>query len=128
MRGLLLSLTLIAVGYLQAGCTGNTATQPQEIIFPDQDVSYQAHTDPFLTLACGQCHGTSNAAGDIVLTTYNGLLFSRPNLVVPGKADESLLNQVLEQVIGHPVGNISVISENQVQGVRTWVEEGAGNN
>lgn len=128
IRRLLIGIAIVLVGSFHAACTNSTVTESQEIVFPESNVSYRNHVDPFLTLACGQCHGTINPAGDIVLTTYDGLLFSRPNLVVPGKPDESLLIQVLELVLNHPVGNLAGIPPNQVNGMRTWVEEGAEQN
>ncbi|RPI68348.1 MAG: hypothetical protein EHM43_05130 [Ignavibacteriae bacterium] len=125
------SFGLLAAASLSfgSGCTGgDTVTNPQDIVFPDSVVSYRSHVQPFLTLRCGQCHGTTNAAGGIRLTQYSYLFFDRPNLVVPTRPDESLLNQVLELRVSHPVGNINLISSNQVLGMRTWVAEGAANN
>ena len=132
MRETLLRATLAAstVGLLTTGCTSNaTTTDPNSIVFPDTLVSYRNHVDPFLTLRCGgPCHAGSNPAGGIDLTQYNNLFFDRPNLVVAGRPDESLLCQVLERVIGHAPGELQTIPSNQVRGVRQWVLEGAQNN
>ena len=132
MRARLIWATLTAStrGVLSTACTSNaTTTDPNSIVFPDTLVRYQNHVDPFLTLRCGgPCHAGPDPAGGIDLTQYNNLFFDRPNLVVSGKPDESLLCQVLERVIGHAPGQLETIPSNQVQGVRQWVLEGAQNN
>jgi hypothetical protein len=62
------------------------------------------------------------------MTTYYTLFADRANLVVPGKPDESLLIQVLDQRIPHRFDIISRVTPDQLQGLRTWIEEGALNN
>lgn len=128
MLRLLSAVMVFLLGVMLAGCPSDTATNPQEIVFPDENVSYRNHVAPFLALACGQCHSSTTAAGGVILTDYSSLFFSRPNLVVPNAPDESLLNQVLELIIAHPIGNVQTLPQNQVVGMRVWVEEGALNN
>jgi hypothetical protein len=128
MRRVASGLAMAAALSTSSGCGGDTVTNPQDIVFPDTLVSYRSHVQPFLTLSCGQCHGSTNAAGGIRLTQYSYLFFDRPNLVVTGLPDESLLNQVLERRVSHPVGNLDLIPTNQVKGMRTWVIVGAKNN
>lgn len=127
MRRMATGMAFAAAVVTTAGC-GETITNPQEVVFPDSLVSYRSHVQPFLTLRCGQCHGSTNAAGGIRLTQYSYLFFDRPNLVVMNLPDESLLNQVLELTVPHPVGAIDLIDPRQVRGMRTWVKEGALNN
>ncbi|NQW30854.1 MAG: hypothetical protein HQ472_10125 [Ignavibacteria bacterium] len=122
---LLASLTF---AFVFQGCGQSTVTNPESIVFPDSAVSYNAHVYPFLSLACGQCHGESTRAGGIRLTSYSALFFDRPNLVVPEKPDESLLAQVLEGVITHSTGGIDRVTPNQKLGIRTWIKEGAFSN
>ena len=117
-----------AVGSTVSSCNTSTISDAQNIVFPDTAVSYQQHVNPFLSISCGQCHGSVNPAGGIRLTSYSNLFFDRPNLVVPGKPDESLLVQVLERQIAHPVGNIEQVPSNHIRGTRTWISEGAENN
>jgi len=121
-------LAATTVGAGVASCSNGTVNDPNNIVFPDSGVSYRNHVDPFLTLSCGQCHGSVNQAGGIDLTNYSSLFFDRPNLVVPGRPDESLLVKVLEGTIAHTVGNIAQVPQNHVRGTRTWIGEGAQNN
>ena len=128
MRSSLIGILVSASALGATACQNSQVTNADDVIFPDSLVSYNRHVDPFLSISCGQCHGPTNPAGGIDLTSYSGLLFDRPNLVVPGKPDESLLIQVLEGVFAHPVGDLTRIPSNHVQGTRTWIAEGAQNN
>ncbi|HLP27973.1 MAG TPA: c-type cytochrome domain-containing protein [Candidatus Didemnitutus sp.] len=114
-----------------SGCNGATVTQPQDVVFPDSNVRFRGQVLPFLTVTCanGGCHNEISAAGGIRLTSYTALISDRPNLVVPGRPDESTVIQVLEGKLGHPVGDLPQrVSSAQVQGMRRWVTEGALNN
>jgi len=114
-----------------ASCDGSVITNPQDITFPDSNVSFRGQVLPFLALSCGVggCHGDISPAAGIRLTSYSTLLFDRPNLVVPGKPDESLIVQVLEGDLLHPWGNLrTTVSSSQIRGMRKWIGEGAINN
>src|SRR5688572_28877125 len=82
-------VTCVCCLYATTACTG--VTDPQEITFPDSSVSYVRHMQPFLNLSCanGGCHDKTSPPGGIDLTDYTGLMFSRANLAVPNKPDES---------------------------------------
>jgi hypothetical protein len=124
-------LACICAGGLLSGCESSTSTtNPSDIVFPDTAVSYSRHVDPFLTLSCGfsGCHGENNPGGGVVLTTYSGLMFSRPNNIVAGYPDESLVIQVLERIIPHPDAVLNSVNANHRAGMRQWVLEGALNN
>lgn len=130
MKGLLV-VAVITFGLIASACDGDMITEPQDVVFPDSNVSFRGQVLPFLAVTCaaGGCHGDINAAAGIRLTSYSTLLFDRPNLVVPGKPDESLIVQVLDGRLLHPWGRItSVVSPSQVNGIRTWISEGALNN
>ena len=128
MKAFMVALFVSSAVAFVGGCSQSTVTDPNTIVFPDSLVSYRNHVQPFMTLRCGQCHGETVAAGNIRLTQYSYLLFDRPNLVVPGAPDESLVVQVLERIIAHPSGQFETISANHIRGVRKWIAEGAENN
>ncbi len=113
------------------GCSNNTITQPQDVVFPDTNVRFRGHVQPFLAVTCatGGCHADINAAGGIRLTSYSNIMFDRPNLVVPEKPDESFLIQILNGTFVHAAGNLAGrVSSNHVRGMRQWIIEGAKNN
>ncbi|MBX3042659.1 MAG: hypothetical protein KIT33_01045 [Candidatus Kapabacteria bacterium] len=107
------------------GCESSISS-PKDIIFPETNVSYTAQVEPFLNLTCAfaGCHGHTSAAG-IRLNDYFAIINS-PGLVVPGNADGSLLNQILEERKPHfTYFEKSNITQNHITGMRQWVLEGA---
>lgn len=122
----ILAISVIALG---SSCS-NTITNPNDVTFPDSAVSFTRHVLPFVRLSCGVagCHGDVDPAGGVRLTSYTTIMFDRANLIVPGKPDESLIIQSLEQRIPHPLDIMSRVNDNQRRGMRTWIAEGALNN
>lgn len=128
---LVIALVAAACTLMATGCGDNMVTQPADVVFPDTNVSFRAHVQPFLAVSCGVggCHADVNPAGRIRLTSYSTLMFDRANLIVPGKPDESLVIQVLNGVFAHPWGLIQDrINANHKGGMAQWVLEGALNN
>lgn len=122
------SVLTLATSLMVCGCPTGVVNNPNDVVFPDSNVSYRNHVQPFLGTRCMPCHDSYNAAGGIRLTSYSYLMFDRPNLVVQGKPEQSLLIMVLEQEIPHLSGNFQNIPSSQIRGVRTWIAEGAKNN
>ena len=98
-------------------------------MFPASKVSYQQHVRPLLELTCAfsGCHDSETAARGVDVTGYFQLT-SRAGLIIPGKPDNSLLNQILEGKQGHLPTFQQRITSDQIRGVRQWVLEGALNN
>lgn len=107
--------------------------------FPeDEKISYQIHVEPFLRLRCSMapCHATNSLAGGIDLSSWFELQ-SGPGIInlqeIPGSEkfnpDASLLLQVMDLRNPHLI-NLNLIppNDNQVQGIRRWLENGALNN
>jgi hypothetical protein len=112
-----------------ASCSGNSLTQPEQIIFPDSAISYQTHVKPLLQLTCvfAGCHDSESKAGGTDLSTYFSMN-ERAGLIVPGKPDQSLLVQIVEGRQGHLLSFQQRINTAQKNGIRRWVLEGAKNN
>ena len=131
MRPLVIAGILATCAILMPACDGTTITEPQDVVFPDSNVSFRGQVLPFMSVTCGigGCHGDIAPAAGIRLTSYSTLMFDRPNLIVIGKPDESLMIQVLDGRLAHPWGNLSsLVSAAQVKGMRKWILEGALNN
>lgn len=123
------------IGCMAALCltacnSGGTITDPTQVVFPESGVSYVRHVKPFLALSCAfsGCHGDIEPAGGIRLTSYTYLFIDRPNLVVSGRPDESLIIQILDQRIPHRFDIVRNVTSAQIRGMRTWISEGALNN
>jgi hypothetical protein len=110
-------------------CSDNIITSPDQIVFPQENVSYQQQVRPLLELTCAfsGCHDAETSTAGIDVTGYFQLT-SRAGLIIPGKPDNSLLNQILEGKQGHLLTFQNRITDAQKKGVRQWVLEGALNN
>lgn len=110
-------------------CSDNIITSPDQIIFPEINVSYQQQVRPLLELTCAfsGCHDAETSAAGVDVTGYFQLT-ARAGLIIPGKPDNSLLIQILEGKQGHLLTFQNRITDAQKRGVRQWVLEGALNN
>ncbi|MBL7998452.1 MAG: hypothetical protein JNL32_07435 [Candidatus Kapabacteria bacterium] len=105
---------------------GTIATKPSDIVFPDSNVSYQSHVQPFLNLTCAfsGCHADGTR---IPLTSYIGL-YQTPGLLIVGKPESSTLTQVLNGILPHNNSFQRVVTDNHKAGMTRWVRDGAKNN
>ncbi len=104
---------------------------PSNVVFPVRDVSYSAHVQPLFNQACALsgCHDDGAPPGSLKLTSYDHLMFDLLGIVVRGKPEESMLVLRIEGSVGQRmplVGN--PLNQNQINGIRTWITEGANNN
>jgi hypothetical protein len=140
MRLLFVSLIVIslAVGLLvQTGCKDkNTLTpgeSPSTVVFPERGVSYGVHVESLFNQACSlpTCHDDGSHAGGLSLTTYYNTVFAVPGIVVSKNPQNSILVMKIEgrgpSGDRMPPGQYP-LNQNQINGIRTWIAEGAQNN
>lgn len=116
------------------GCNENTLTSNRDIIFPDSLVSYQNHVQPFLALNCAYqgCHSVESMAGGRKMTDYLSL-FDTYNigLIFITKPEQSRLVTIMKNNPPH-LGQFyfpdGYFNDNQINGILTWIKEGANNN
>ncbi len=110
-------------------CGNSLASNPQDIVFPDSNISYRQHVQPFLGLSCAYsgCHGDDNPAAGISLRTYSSF-YSSPGLIIAGKPDQSKLQLIIEGKLPHILSFQYRITAKQQIGMRTWIAEGAKDN
>ncbi len=124
----LLSLVLLLM------CTCSETIGPNnKIVFPEEgEVSFQNHVLPFLKVKCAfsGCHDDVYRAGGRDMTTHFQVTAATENtgLVVATNPDGSVLVQVIEGTNPHLDYYRINITENQKQGVRRWILDGALNN
>ena len=106
-----------------------TSTNIDKVIIPDSNVSYSKYIAPLFEVKCVTCHdgGTNSNLPD--LTNFS---FVDGYYVVPTEPDNSVLVYVIQGNVPPfplmPPAGYRVLNENQVNGVRTWIEEGAQHN
>lgn len=121
---------VLALGVVFGGCRQSfVEPTPPPVVFPDSNVSFRQHVQPFLRQSCalGGCHSSASRAGAVALEEYTQL-WEHPGLIVPGKPDASVLQQILEARLPHSPDPRQLSTENQRRGVRRWIAEGAQNN
>ncbi|MPN53790.1 hypothetical protein SDC9_201456 [bioreactor metagenome] len=123
-------LVLIFVaGVVFSACSWTTGGD-QNIVFPENNISFMHNVKPFLAQNCSYspCHSGFDLAGGISLVEYHHII-AIGGFIVPKNPDGSRFVQVLENKTPHFTnfyrGNIN---ENQIKGVRQWIKEGAINN
>lgn len=111
------------------GCDDTTGPGA-DIVFPDVNVSYSQHVQPLFNQTCALsgCHDDATAQRGLSLTSYTNLT-THPGTVVPGDPDASILYlRITGQISPQMPLNRPPLNQNQQQGIRTWIEEGAENN
>ncbi len=108
-----------------------TGDSPSNVVFPATNVSYSEQVQILFNQTCALsgCHDDGQHESPLKLTSYSNTVLSIPGVVVPGKPDESTLVLRIEGAVGTrmpPYGN--PLNDNQVNGIRTWIAEGAKNN
>ncbi len=100
---------------------------------PESDVSFTTDLLPVFNLKCssGQCHNSSYMAGGYSMETWSNVV--QAGIVNPGSPETSRLIWRIDAKYGYelmpPVGEpINPITESQLNGIYTWIEEGALNN
>ncbi|MCX7879438.1 MAG: hypothetical protein N2517_02130 [Ignavibacteria bacterium] len=123
-------LVFIAIALLTS-CNETSIHNPEEIIIPDSNVSFQNHVLPVLRYSCGlsYCHGEIAPQANVMIYDYYTLMFSYGGaLVIPRQPDGSVLVQIIEYRLPHKPTIVWKITENQRKGIRRWILEGAFNN
>ncbi|MBI2619756.1 MAG: hypothetical protein HYW57_06715 [Ignavibacteriales bacterium] len=118
---------------LALGCKDEFPSEQDfsNFLFPDSSVSYGLHVQKLFDARCIRCHNGSHPQTDLDLISpsYNKLMNYQPRLVLTRDPDNSILIQRLAGVITPRMPlNATPITENQLNGMRQWVLEGAVNN
>ena len=104
---------------------------PSTIIFPVNGISYSSQVQPLFNQACNfsGCHDNGAHQSYLVLTSYGQAVLTITGVVVPNKPDGSTLVLRIQGSVGArmPPGNYP-LNQNQINGIRTWIAEGAKNN
>lgn len=125
----LLLSTLLCV-FLFLSCEEEMAN-PDEIVFPERNVSYGKHVEPlfFRTCTFSECHSSETKAGNLSLETYQEAM-AAPGVIIPRDPDNSRLIRRVEGRDGleRMPRNLPRLTDNHIQGLRRWILEGAQNN
>lgn len=128
ISSLILLIFFIIISYT-SGCKDSvTASEVDNRVIPDSNVSYSTDIQPVFNLKCTNagCHEDASRAGGISLTTCAN---TKADLLVvfPGEPDNSTLVLAVEGIGNYPMPppGYPPLTPNQIKGIRTWVKEGA---
>ncbi len=135
MKNIIWSIFLLTISGLvfYSGCDDTITTDDlDKRIIPDKDVSYSQHIQPVLNLKCASagCHDDATRADGLCLTSWANTT-ADPSVVARGEPDNSSLVWAIEaQASVSPMPPIGYppLTVNQINGVKTWIREGAQNN
>ena len=106
-----------------------TSTDVDKVIIPDSNVSYAKYIAPLFEVKCVTCHDGGTNSNIPNLTNFS---FVDGYYVVPTEPDNSVLVYTIQGNVPPfpvmPPAGYRPLNENQINGVRTWIEEGAQNN
>ena len=115
------------------GCDDTvTNNDINNIQIPDSDVSYSQYIQPVFNVKCNNsgCHNSADRAGGLSLESWAGTT-ANALVVFPGEPGNSQLVWAVKGISGAepmpPVG-YPPMTINQIEGIETWIAEGAKSN
>ncbi|RPI64633.1 MAG: hypothetical protein EHM44_02925 [Ignavibacteriales bacterium] len=129
----LLSFVIISFLFLQSCDDTLTNENVDNKPIPATNVSFAEHIYPVFQVKCAfsGCHAQPNPSDGIDLSTWSGVT-TDPNIVFPFEPDLSRLVWAIEGRAGISpmpvVGYTRPLTINQIQGIKTWIDEGALDN
>ncbi|MCX7983424.1 MAG: hypothetical protein N3A63_00760 [Bacteroidetes bacterium] len=122
--GKLFSIILLA--YLFFCCKDVIKDKSKEIEFPTTNVSYSQHVGPLLQQKCALsgCHTLHGIKPNLEYpSSYTSIL----DYIITGNPEHSKLVQQLEGRLlpKMPPPNTTTLTSNQIEGIKTWIREGA---
>lgn len=105
-----------------------TSTDVNNIVMPDSGVSYSLHISPVFEVKCVPCHDDKRSSGGVNLSSWTNVVRD-PSIVFPGSDSTSILVWSIERYPSvAPMPPSEWLSRNHINGIRTWIREGAQNN
>jgi len=99
-----------------------------EIVDQGGEVSFENDVLPVFIENCQQCHGASGGQAGLVVTSYQELLAGSNNgiVILPGDADASRLIELI--ISGSMPKSKTPLTDEQIQIISDWVDQGALDN
>jgi hypothetical protein len=107
---------------------------PSNVIFPHDSVKYSLHVQPLFNQTCALtgCHSQAETGDRLKLDSYENLRYGVRGLpvVIAGSPETSVLVFRIEGRTGQrmPPNTTNPLNQNQINGIRTWIAEGARRN
>jgi len=124
---LILILTFVVI--VAQSCDDSlTSTDIDNIVMPDSNVSYKAHIAPVFEIKCVPCHNSQRSEAGLDLSSWVNATRD-PTIIFPGSDSTSILVFTIERIPPYPqMPPYELLQRNHINGIRTWIREGAQNN
>lgn len=128
---ILILFSFLTILIISACDDTSNITDIDNVVIPAQNVSYSQYIQPVLTAKCARagCHDDQNQVGNLSLTSWSNTTSSYL-VVAPGYPQNSSLVLSIQGLTTSPMPpvGLSPLTKNQIDGIKTWVKEGAKNN
>lgn len=105
-----------------------TSSDINNLVMPDSNVSYKAHVAPVFEIKCVPCHNSQRSEAGLDLSSWVNATRD-PTIIFPGSDSTSILVYAIERIPPYsPMPPSEWLKRNHINGIRTWIREGAKNN
>lgn len=105
-----------------------TSSDIDNLVMPDSNVSYKAHIAPVFEIKCVPCHNSQRSEAGLDLSSWVNATRD-PSIIFPGSDSTSILVYTIERIPPYaPMPLYEWLKRNHIDGIRTWIREGALNN
>ncbi len=124
-------LALFSAALLISCDDTNTVKNIDSRVIPSTNVSYSQDLQPVFDVKCNAsgCHNDQDRGGGISLTSYSNTTADYL-VVAPGNPNNSKLVWSIKGESTYPMPPVGYppLTKNQIDGITTWIKEGAKNN
>jgi hypothetical protein len=119
--------TTVVLFFLFSSCkdSSNSVSALDQIVFPATGISYEKQVQPLFNVGCAgtSCHNSQDQT--LNLTYYGGWKLD-PGVIISGDTTNSRFVWCIEAKTGSsPMPPARPLVENQIQGLKRWIYEGA---
>jgi hypothetical protein len=108
-----------------------TNSDIDNVTIPSSNVSYIKYIQPLFNVKCNYsgCHDDESRAAGVSLTNYQSAT-SDLSIIFPGEPQNSRLAIAIQPGAAYPMppAGYPSLTKNQIDGIITWIKEGAKNN
>ncbi len=127
---------IVAVSISTLGCKKDEGIvgedgSPSNVIFPSSNISYAQDVQRLFSQTCAVagCHTGSSPAARVSFDSWSNTRFDLPGVVIAGSPETSTLVLRIEGRVSQRMPLYrNPLNQNQINGIRAWIAEGALNN
>ncbi len=118
----------IGIALLVQGCAAGSAASGATDTQGRAAVSFAEQIAPIFEARCTECHGETNPESGLNLSTYAGAIAGSEfgTVIEVGNPDESFLVDMIAS--GNMPAEGDPVLPEELELIRSWIAEGAGNN